>query len=496
MSDAYIDRAARLLGVPSLLRRSDDARPVFANSHRSNWVRLRTLVVLRWFAVAGQIAAVVVAGALFDLRLQTGLIAATIGASAISNLMAMFIFPENRRLSEAEMATLLVFDIAQLALLLFLTGGINNPFAILILGPVTISATALRMRSLLLVGAVAILLVSVITRWHMPLQVSDGRIIGLPQDLTFGFWMSMVIAVVFLSAYARWVTMEVNAMSDALVATQMALAREQQLTDIGGVVAAAAHEMGTPLATITLVAAELLDEVRDRPELREDVALIRSQADRCRDILRAMGRTGTDDTHLRHAPVARIVEEAAEPHGTRGKRILWDVAAEDGTTGGGAEDGTTGGGAQPVIARRPEIVHGLRNLVQNAVDFAATTVWIDIRWTEQRLMIRIADDGPGFPADVLPRVGDPFLRRRGEVGAAAPARPNYEGMGLGLFISKTLLERSLADLSFANGIAPGAAGPVASRRGAIVLAMWWRADLDERSPPGHGMADGGGARPS
>ncbi len=436
-------------------------RDVFANAHRSNWVRLRTLVVLRWFAVAGQFSAITVAGAVFGLTLDLGLIYATIGATVLTNLLAMFLYPENRRLTEPEMAAVLIFDIAQLSCLLFLTGGVNNPFALLILAPVTISATALRTWSTVLVGAVAILLISVVTRWHVPLQVEGGRIIALPPDLLFGFWLSLGIGVVFLSAYARRVTGEVNAMADALAATQMALAREQQLTDLGGVIAAAAHELGTPLATITLVATELLDEVADRPNLREDVALIRSQADRCRDILRSMGRAGKDDLMLRSAPVATVVEEAAEPHQTRGKTILLDLSP------------TSGDPAQPVIRRRPEIVHGLRNLVQNAVDFAATTVWIDIRWTDQDLTIRISDDGPGYPPDILPRVGDPFLRRRGE---ADTRRPRYEGMGLGLFIAKTLLERTGADLTFTNGVDQVGRG-AAARRGAVVATTWRRADL-------------------
>jgi two-component system sensor histidine kinase RegB len=218
-------------------------------------------------------------------------------------------------------------------------------------------------------------------------------------------------------------------MSQALLATQMALAREQKLTDLGGVVAAAAHELGTPLATIKLVSTELAEELEGQPQLAEDAQLISSQADRCRDILRSMGRAGKDDLHMRSAPLGAVVREAAEPHANRGVEIEMEF-----TAGPGAPEG------QPIIWRKPEIIHGLRNLVQNAVDFAEDRVWIDGTWSNGVIRLLITDDGPGFPPDMLGRLGDPFLRRRSR--APDLSRPGYEGMGLGLFIAKTLLERS------------------------------------------------------
>jgi two-component system sensor histidine kinase RegB len=244
-----------------------------------------------------------------------------------------------------------------------------------------------------------------------------------------------------------------HAMGEALLATQLALAREQKLTDLGGVIAAAAHELGTPLATIKLVSAEMIEELGNQPELRADAALIRSQADRCRDILLSMGRAGKEDMHLRRAPLQTVVQEAAEPHLSRGKKVCLSVAPDNGKDL-----------RQPMIDRRPEIIHGLRNLIQNAVDFAESTVEIEVRWTERNIFVQIEDDGPGFPPSVIGRIGDPFMRRRRVVDDRT-RRPGYEGMGLGLFIAKTLLERSGARLSFANG-GGGTAG------GAIVIVEW------------------------
>jgi len=458
---------------------ADPTPGLLTEERRSNWVRLRTLIVLRWIAIVGQLATLTVAQRLFDLSLDLGLCYLVIGAAIIANLVAIFVYPENKRLSEGEVALMLLFDLSQLSCLLFLTGGLHNPFALLILAPVTISATALQLRSTVLLGIVAIAFTTLLAVFHVPLRTEAGDLLQLPPVFVGGFWIAIVIGIVFEAAYARRVTSEIHSMSQALLATQMALAREQKLTDLGGVVAAAAHELGTPLATIKLVSAELMEELADSPDLREDAELIRSQADRCRDILRSMGRAGKDDLHLRWAPLGTMIREAAEPHAARGKTVAVDL-----------RPGAGGGSGQPVVERRPEIIHGLRNLIQNAVDFAETTVWIDAVWTEARIEIRIIDDGTGFPQHLLGRIGDPFVRtRRG--GDERGARPEYEGMGLGLFIAKTLLERSGAELSFDNGTDPLAGAPKpGARSGAIVEVVW---PIDAITPPperqGHGLGE-------
>jgi two-component system, sensor histidine kinase RegB len=442
--------------------------PIEAGFHgreaRANWVRLRTLVLLRWMAISGQIAAILVASQVYGLDLPLAACAVAVGSSVVANLLLVMLFPENKRLTESEAFFTLLFDLAQLAFLIFVTGGLTNPFAILVLAPVTISASVLRLRSTVMLGALAILVVTAAVFWHLPLRFPDGSALAIPGLFAFGFWLSIVIGILFLGLYSRRMATETRSMSEALLATQMALAREQKLTDLAGVVAAAAHELGTPLATIKLVSAELIQELEGQPDLQEDARLIRDQADRCRDILRDMGRAGKDDLHLRQAPLSTVLREAAEPHLGRGKRVEFLVSA--------IEDG---GDPQPMILRRPEIIHGLRNLVQNAVDFARSTVWIEADWTDRHITLRVIDDGDGFPPSVIGRIGDPFVRAR----KAEPAqRPGYEGMGLGLFIAKTLLERSGAVLSFANAsdpFLPPEDRP--ERSGAVVMAVWDRSDL-------------------
>ena len=437
---------------------------------RGNWIRLRTIILLRWGAITGQLSALMVANQAYGLELEYALCLLVVGVSVIGNLIAMFIFPENKRLSETENLLMVMFDLLQLSLLLYLTGGLNNPFSVLILGPVVISANVLTMRSTIFLGMTAIAAVTILSSAHLPLRSADGTVLQVPEIFIFGNWVSIVIAVVFLSIYSRRVTVEMHTMSDALQATQMALSREQRLTDLGGVVAAAAHELGTPLATIKLTSAELVEELDDRPDLAEDARLIRDQADRCRDILRSMGRAGKDDLHLHQAPLIAVLEEAAEPHRDRGKDVLFELRPAE-------TDATT----QPAILRRPEIIHGLRNLVQNAVDFAQSKVWIEVEWDEKRISIRIMDDGRGFPQQLLGRIGDPFMRRRRDATPSA-RRPEYEGMGLGLFIAKTLLERTGAELSFANGHDPFLAPSEHPERcGAIVEVIWPRDRIDVRA---------------
>ncbi len=427
------------------------------------------MIVLRWVAIVGQLTAILVGQYVYGLQLELGLCYFAVGLSVIGNLVAAFVFPENKRLSERENLSMVMFDLLQLGFLLFLSGGLHNPFALLLLGPVTVSAAVLTTRSTLLAGGTSIAMVTLLSKFHLSLKTDQGFILRVPDIFLFGNWIALVIAIVFIGAYSRRITSEMHSMSDALTATQMALSREQKLTDLGGVVAAAAHELGTPLATIKLASSELMDELENREDLWADAALIREQANRCRDILRDMGQAGKDDLHLRQAPLMTVIAEAAEPHAHRGKAVHFshDPLA-------GVEM------SQPAILRKPEIIHGLRNLVQNAVDFANKNVWVEGHWTTNTISIRIVDDGTGFPPHLIGRIGDPFVGRR-KTPSEGQDRPGYEGMGLGLFIAKTLLERSGAELSFANGSDPYMTAPdTAKHTGAIVEVKWPRDTIDAR----------------
>lgn len=408
---------------------------------RGDWVRLRTLVTLRWIAILGQTAAVLIASQGLGFQLPLGGCAGLISASICVNLVTSLVYPAEKRLSEQGTLASLFYDLAQLVALVMLTGGLNNPFALLILAPVTISATALRLQSTLWLGINAMAALVLLQIAYVPLIAADGQALEVPPVFQTGVAAALAIGIVFLGLYARRVTVEGYAMSQALNATQIALAREQRLAAIGGIAAATAHELGTPLATIKLVAGELARELRDRPDLAEDLALIRSEVERCGAIMADLGKGGRDDNQVKIAPISAVLCEAIEPHRNRGKHVILRID-------GAPSD--LSGDDQPHVQRSPELIHGLRNLVQNAVDFAATTVWVDVDAIGPRLRIAVGDDGPGFAAEILPRLGEPYVSTRAR-GQPTKGDEEYQGLGLGLFIARTLLERTGAEISFANG---------------------------------------------
>ncbi len=440
---------------------------LFPESKRGEWIRLRTMIFIRWVAISGQLAAIIIAYQYFDLALDISLCFFAVGISALANITASLSFPESKRLSELENVFMILFDLFQLAFLLYLTGGLNNPFSFLLVAPVVVSAAALKRQSTIIIGSAAILIVTLLSSFYVPLENQTGKLLSIPDIFLFGNWIAIITGVVFLAFYSTRVTSELNTMSDALFATQTALSREQKLTDLGGIVAAAAHELGTPLATIKLTSSELIEELRDFPELLEDALLIRDQADRCGNILNSMGSTEKDDLQMHQALLAEIIREAAEPHSKRGITIETKIS-----------DDHKGGIDEPHLIRRPEIIHGLRNMIQNAVDFATSKVWVESSWTKEKITIIIADDGYGYPVNLLGRLGDPFLTAK----IGKQNRQGYEGMGLGLFIAKTLLERTGAKISFMNGHRNQASNQSkVEPSGAIVEINWPRNKVESNA---------------
>ena len=440
---------------------------LFPESKRGEWIRLRTMIFIRWVAVTGQLAAIIIAFQYFELALDLSLCFFAVGLSALANIVASLFFPESKRLSELENVFMILFDLFQLAFLLFLTGGLNNPFSFLLVAPVVVSAAALKKKSTIIIGSAAVLIVTLLSYFFIPLETLSGKTLTIPDIFLFGNWVAISTGIVFLAFYSNRVTSELNTMSDALFATQAALSREQKLTDLGGVVAAAAHELGTPLATIKLTSSELIEELKKFPELLDDAILIRDQADRCGNILNSMGGAGKDDLQMHQTLLAEIIREAAEPHSQRGITIETKIS-----------DGHKGGIDEPYIIRRPEIIHGLRNMIQNAVDFATSKVWVESSWTKEAITITISDDGYGYPPSLLGRLGDPFLGAK----IGKENRQGYEGMGLGLFIAKTLLERTGAKISFSNGQRKQtSAHSKREASGAIVEIYWPRKKVESTS---------------
>jgi two-component system sensor histidine kinase RegB len=394
-------------------------------------LRLDTLVRLRWLAIAGQSLAV--AGVHFGLgfTLPFGWCFLVIAVSAWLNIALRIRFPLSHRLREGAATALLGFDILQLAALLYLTGGLQNPFAILFLAPVMISATALPPRHTLALGLLAAGLATLLVFVHWPLPWAGEERPVLPPYYQAGNWIALLLGLGFTGIYAWRVAKEARDLSEALTATELVLAREQHLSQLDGLAAAAAHELGTPLATIALVARELSRLAPPEGEMAEDITLLREQVERCRGILGKLASLQDDDAGpLDQLSLSLLIEEAAGPQRPFG--VPFEIAL-------------VGEKPEPVCRRNPGMIYGLGNIVDNAVDFARSKVTITAQWTEAAVILTIADDGPGFTPEVLMRAGEPYLSRSHAKESRAGG-----GLGLGLFIAKTLLERSGAALEFSN----------------------------------------------
>lgn len=427
-------------------------------------LRLDTLIRLRWLAIFGQTLAVIIVQGLMGFALPIGACLAVVALSAWLNLALRLRNPGARRLSDAEAAWLLAYDILQLAALLFLTGGLANPFAFLFLAPVLISATALSPRTTILLGVLAAVCAGLVGLWHMPLPWARDGSMGDPPDLPVlyltAIWVALAIAIAFIGVHAWRVAEETRELSEALAATELVLAREQHLSALDGLAAAAAHELGTPLATITVVAKELARALPPESPMGDDIRLLGEQADRCRAILRTLTSLGAGDAPFDRMPLSHLLEDVVSPHRNFGISITVTLPAH-------SQD-------EPIIARNPGLLYGLGNIVENAVDFAEGEVSIVAGWSGDQVTLVITDDGPGFPPELLDSIGTPYVTSRGRHrwrrGEVAEGEEGSEGLGLGVFIAKTLLERSGAALGFVNRAPPS--------HGASVSVRWPRRLID------------------
>jgi two-component system, sensor histidine kinase RegB len=374
---------------------------------------------------------------------------AIIAVSALLNLVLQIAFNPMQRLEPAYAAALLAVNIVELAGLLFFTGGLQNPFSFLFLAPVLISATALPVRLTIAVGALAIACASVLMFFRLPLPWDSDEPLVLPPIYLFGVWLSIVVAIGVTSLYSFQVTEEARKLSDALAATELVLAREQHLTQLDGLAAAAAHELGTPLATIFLISRELEKTTQDNGQLAADIKTLREQAQRCRDILGKITQLSAAGAPFDRMPLSTLIEETVAPHRDFGIKINVRIAVA--------------GVREPVGTRNPAILYGVGNLLENAVDFARTAVEVNAWWNTETVEIEISDDGPGFAPDILKRIGEPYLSRRPVSGELQRER---SGLGLGVFIARTLLERTGAKVSFTNRTFPD--------HGAVVQITWPR----------------------
>jgi len=418
-------------------------------------IRLDTLIRLRWYAIIGQLGAVLVVAFGLNYPMPWATCLVLIGLSGGLNLFLARRYRTNYRLSGGGAFALLSFDILQLSTLLMLTGGLQNPFAALLIVPVVVSATSLRQSQIVSLGALTLIAICLLAFFHLPLPWDPDQPLRLPSLFITGAFVAITCTLAFTAIYVFRVAQEARGLADALSATELVLQREQHISALDGMAAAAAHELGTPLATIALVSKEMAHALpRDSP-LMEDANLLRDQAQRCREILQKLASlTSEGESIVEDQDLPALVEEVVEPLRAFGTPI--SVINK-------------GDPSHPVLFKRSAGLHyGLGNLIDNAVEFSNTNVEITLSWDAEQVLLKISDDGPGFPPGLLGKLGEPFVTSRG-----AKRQAKRPGMGLGLFISKTLLARTGADVRFAN-----AQGEKRRKRGADVFVTWDRAALE------------------
>ena len=390
----------------------------------------KTLVFLRWIAIFGQLFSVNLVYFFLDLNFPIMLCHIIILIGLITNIYLQFGLKATL-LKDLYSSSFLMYDIIQLSSLLFLTGGIFNPFAILLIVPTIVSSTFLSMGSTIILGSSTIFLLFFLTFFNLPLPGMEEYILSFPNYYVTGILISLIIGLIFLSYFGIRFAGETKKRSDALNKLQQILAKEYELESLGGQAAAAAHSLGTPLATITVVSKEMRKEVGDNSKLTKDIDLLISQTKRCSDILKNISQKKIiNDEFLSSMSFEDLLEEIIKSFKESSEKNI-SLNTDKDTN-------------KIDIKKNPELVYGLRNFIGNAVKFANKNILLSIVSDNINLYILIEDDGPGFPDDIIQALGEPYIKSRSKL------YKNNAGLGLGTFLGKTLLERQSAVINFEN----------------------------------------------
>ena len=403
----------------------------------------KTLVNLRWIAIIGQLIAINFVYFFLELNLPIVEAHIIILIGLLTNIILQFKIKTNQ-LKDLYSFLFLVYDLLQLSILLYLTGGIFNPFSLLLIIPTIVSSTFLSMGTTIILGTLTISMLFFLKEYHKILPGIDIYSFYFPEYYLFGILVSIIIGLVFLSYFGIKFSGETKKRSEALDKLQQVMAKEYELDSLGGQAAAAAHSLGTPLATISVVAKELKKEIGDRSKHSKDLDLLISQAKRCSDILKQISKKEiSDDQFINLINVEDLLEEIIISFEETSDKKMTLLEDEDKN--------------KINIRRSPEIVYGLRNFIGNAIKFADNEVVIKLISDSQNLILIINDDGPGFAEDVIKFIGEPYLKSKSK------NLSSKAGLGLGIFLGKTLLERKKAKLSFFNK---------EDLKGAVVRIAW------------------------
>jgi len=402
-----------------------------------------TLTILRYIAIIGQFIAINVVFFYLNLKfpIKASLIVVFIGL--LTNLYLQFKIKANQ-LKDTYASLFLLYDLFQLAILLYLTGGIFNPFSILLIIPAIVSSTFLSMGTTIILGFITSLILFTLTHYYLPLPGLLVENFEVPSFYKFGILISILIGLIFLSYFGIRFAGETKKRSEALNKLQEVIAKEYELESLGGQAAAAAHSLGTPLATIAVVAKELKKEIGDNKDVSKDIDLLISQTKRCSEILKQISKKQIEeDIFLSSIKLEDLLEEIIDSFKETSSKKIELVSNDDNN--------------KINIERTPEIIYGLRNFIGNAVKFSKSRVKINLMSDLEKIEIKINDDGPGIPDDIIKKIGEPYIKSK-----SAELNSN-SGLGLGTFLGKTLLEKQGAKLLFRRNNDLG---------GALVIISW------------------------
>ena len=396
-----------------------------------------TLTILRYIAIFGQFLAINFV--FFYLKLEFPIIESYIIVflGLATNLFLQFKIRVNQ-LKDTYASFFLLYDLIQLSALLYLTGGILNPFSFLLIIPAIVSSTFLSMGTTIILGVITSFMLFLLGHFYISLPGMDETIFYVPNFYKFGLLTSILIGLIFLSYFGIRFSGETKKRSEALNKLQEVIAKEYELESLGGQAAAAAHSLGTPLATISVVAKELKKEIGNNKEISKDVDLLISQTKRCSEILKQISKKQIEeDNFLSSIRIEDLLEEIINSFKETSSKQIELFTDEDQN--------------KINIQRTPEIIYGLRNFIGNAIKFSKSKVQINLKSNDKIIEIKIYDDGPGIPEDIINKIGEPYIKSKSK------ELSSNSGLGLGTFLGKTLLERQGAILKFKrNGKLGGA----------------------------------------
>ena len=393
-------------------------------------LKLRTLNLIHWTAIFGQFFAVIIAYFYFEISFSIYFCILLILLSVVLNILVSIFYPLTKILNYNETFFILVFDLLQLVGLLFLTGGLTNPFSVLILAPLVIAATYLDLKRIIIITMIAIISLNFLAFFYYPLE---SAVLGISQNEfsrfeIFLIWSALIIAAIFLTFYCFRVADDSRKTREALRETQLSLSNQEKVSALMGLTAAAVHELGTPLSTISVITKELVNNNNDK-QVEEDLNVIQSQLKRCSDILERLRSNSLDDKDnefINQLDFIRLINEITSSYNNNNIHVIItnDPYFEN---------------TNVTIPRSAEMVHSITNVVDNAFKFAKSQIDINLINEKEYIIIEVADDGPGFASEIFPFLGEPYIKNN---------NAKKQGLGLGLFISKNLLAKSQGEIKF------------------------------------------------